>query len=671
LRELTIAGRSNERLQEGFAMKQENLFDSLVDRHAGDLNALIRDEQSILNGLSVPLFFVDSGGCLLGANTAFWDFLGRDGTGEHESEIYQCLAPRFTSEYQEIDRRVMAENRTLTFEGYAQDAGGEERRVVYKKTAVPNADGDVTGMVTVLYDLSDLRDIRTALMESEAQRQAILDGFSDIVVLFDRERKVVWANNSVRKICSSPIGRPCQDLFCRESDGCRNCGLVRTFQSGRSEAWMQRIEASENNINETFYDMISTPVSIKPGKVDSVVVIARDATEKLKLEKQLQYAMKMEAIGTLAGGIAHDFNNILTPIMGYSEIMKLHMTREGGSRKEIVGYIDGILKAARRARRLVEQILTFSRSSEQKESLQYIHPIIKEVMKLICTTLPSTVEIRQEIDEQCGLVVVDPVQIHQILINLCTNASDAMAGSSGLMTVRLAKSDRTKGDREWLELSVSDTGCGIDPAVRDRIFEPYFTTKEKGQGTGMGLAMVHGIISRQGGELEIESVLGKGTVFRIFLPVAKETSSFDQVVSMEDMPGGQERILLVDDEEQVVAVTGELLESLGYSVTGRTSAQESLLQFSKAPADFDVVITDLTMPYLTGLDLCRRMKAVRPDIPVILFTGYLEEFSADAAREAGIDAFFMKPVSFREMAKVVRKTLDDAHGLEGLVFPDL
>ena len=639
-------------------MKQGNLLDNLVDKHAGDLEKLIQVEQSLLNALSVPVFFVDASGGFLGANRAFFVFLGSASRTEFQTGVYQRLATRFASEYQEIDRRIIADGGALSFEGYANDKNMTEGPVIYRKMAVQDAEGFATGVVTMLYDLSELKDVRKALAKSEAQKQAILDGFPDIVILFDRNMKVVWANNSVRKICSSPIGRHCQEIFCGNSGNCDGCGLTRSLRSGNAETWMQRVELPGAADTETVFDMISTPVNIKPKIIDSVVVIARDATERLRLEKQLHHAMKMEAIGTLAGGIAHDFNNVLTPIMGYSEIIRLHMRKEGDGRKEIIGYIDGILKAARRARRLVEQILTFSRSSEQKESLQYIHPIVKEVMKLICTTLPSTIEIRQEIDENCGMVSVDPVHIHQILINLCTNASFAMSGTSGVLTIRLVKSARRNNDRDWLELSVTDTGCGIDPAIRDRIFEPYFTTKQKGQGTGMGLAMVHGIISRQGGELEVESQVGQGTTFRIFLPVSNETTSIDQVVNMEDMVRGRERILLIDDEEQVVAVTGELLESLGYTVTGKTSARESLLLFLKSANEFDLVITDLTMPYLTGLELCKKMKEIRPNIPIILFTGYLEEFSSEAAREAGVDAFFMKPVSFKEMAKIVRKVLD-------------
>ena len=644
-------------------MKQRNLLDDLVGRHSGDLKALLHGEQELLNALSVPVFFIDTDGCFLGANDAFYLLVGIGAKPDFPNGVYQLLAPRLVLEYQEIDRRLVSDGGAMYFEGYACDQQRREYQVIYRKTAIHDQHDVATGVMTVMYDLSELKDVRRALAKSEAQKKAILDGFPDIVVLFDWNLKVVWANDGMKKICSAPIGRHCREIFCGHGGLCDECGIAKSFRSGQSMSWMQTVESIGETETETVYEMISTPVSVKPGKVDSVVVIARDATDKLKLEKQLRHAMKMEAIGTLAGGIAHDFNNVLTPIMGYSEIIRLHMRQGGDHKEEIVTYIDGILKAAKRARRLVEQILTFSRSSEQKESLQYIHPIVKEVMKLIRTTLPSTIEIRQEIDEHCGMVSVDPVQIHQILINLCTNASSAMSGTSGVLTVRLARSDRDKDARDWLELSVSDTGCGIDPSIRDRIFEPYFTTKEKGQGTGMGLAMVHGIISRQGGDLEVESEVGMGTTFHIFLPVSKETTSFDQVVSTEELVGGNEHILLVDDEEQVVAVTGQLLESLGYAVTPMISARESLLLFMKSPESFDLVLTDLTMPYLTGLDLCRKIKEVRPNVPVVLFTGYLEEFSSENARDVGVDAFFLKPVSFKEMARIIRRTLDSARSI--------
>jgi signal transduction histidine kinase/ActR/RegA family two-component response regulator len=408
---------------------------------------------------------------------------------------------------------------------------------------------------------------------------------------------------------------------------------------------------------ERVYELTSTPVKDSSGKVTSAVVIGRDVTETTILEKQLRHSQKMEAIGTLAGGIAHDFNNVLTPIMGYSEILRFKLMQGGEGEKANLEFVEGILKAAKRAKNLVEQILTFSRSSEQKASLQYIHPIVKEVMKLMRVTLPSTITIQEQIDEQCGIVSVDPVQIHQILINLCTNSAHAMAGGHGTLSVTLASGGRDQNGKEWLRLSIADTGCGIKPELLDRIFEPYFTTKEKSRGTGMGLAMVHGIISRQGGRIEVSSEVGVGTTFDVYLPITVAPTRIDQVVSTSDLQRGSGRILLVDDEAQVVQVTGELLTSLGYEVTGRTSPVVALSLVAANPEGYDLVLTDLTMPELTGVELSRKIQQVRGDLPVVLFTGYSDSVSREDAEAAGIRRYCMKPVSLRELAKVIHTTL--------------
>ena len=403
--------------------------------------------------------------------------------------------------------------------------------------------------------------------------------------------------------------------------------------------------------------MTGSPVWNSSGELTGVVVMARDVSERYKLEKQLRHTQKMEAIGTLAGGIAHDFNNVLTPIMGYSEIIRLKMRQEEHRDQTVLDYIEEILRAARRAKSLVEQILTFSRSSEKKELLQPIHPIVKEVMKLMHVTLPTTIQIREDIDEHCGLVSFDPVQIHQILINLCTNSAHAMAGRRGTLTVRLAKARRDEEGREWVELSVADTGCGIEPQLLDRIFEPYFTTKEKSRGTGMGLAMVHGIITRQGGRITVESQVGAGTVFRVLFPTSTEANMLDQAVATSEIVRGTGHILLVDDEEQVVQVAGQMLGSLGYQVTGRTSATEAFGLFAEAAQDYDLLITDLTMPELTGVELSNRLKAIRPDLPVILITGYSEVLSKETAKQAGVDEYCTKPISLRNLATVVWRVL--------------
>ncbi len=497
---------------------------------------------------------------------------------------------------------------------------------------------------------------RTALQECERQKQTILDCSEDAILLLDRNLQVRWANNSAGRLCADPVGRRCCELFCGTTSDCRRCRIVIAFKKGRDPDHGHIVVAGANGKGQ-FFRITSAPV---PGGADGeekIVVVAHDITERLQLEKQLRHASKMEAIGTLAGGIAHDFNNILTPIMGYAEIMRLNFLNNHLDRGESISYIDQVLFAAKRAHKLIEQILVFSRNTEMNESLQPIHPIIKEGLKLIHATIPSSIEIRQDIDENCGLVTVDSVEIHQILISLCKNAADAMAHQGGILIISLRKSAESEGRGDWLELSVADNGRGIAPEFMDKIFDPYFTTKEKVQGTGMGLAMAHGIIKRQGGSISVDSVVGLGTTITLHLPVIEEQIDFEEGVNNSPCRGGNEHILLVDDEKQVADATAELLVKLGYKVTKFNSAPEAVLEFLNNQSRFDVVITDLTMPYMTGIDLCEKIKEVRPDIPVLLFSGFLEDFSRSRAMTVGVDGFCLKPVSLGTMAKHIVRVL--------------
>jgi PAS domain S-box-containing protein len=504
---------------------------------------------------------------------------------------------------------------------------------------------------------NEKQKILDVLFESEAQKKAIFDGFSGILILFDHQMKAQWLNRTIYQKYPEAVGKTCHEIFCTKNDKCSSCALTKCLRSGNIESSTQRIGVFGKDGDETVFDITASPVKDRNGKVSGVIVIAQNVTEQYRLERQLRHTQKMEAIGTLAGGVAHDFNNVLTPIMGYSEIIRLKLKKDGFGDNVVYDYLEEILKASKRAKSLVEQVLTFSRSVEKRAVLQYLHPIVKEVMRLMRVTLPSTIVIKEEVNEHCGRVLIDPVQIHQVLINLCTNAAHAMVGRHGLLTVKLDKGTPTPGGREWLELTVADTGSGIEAEHLDRIFEPYFSTKEKTSGTGMGLAMVHGIISRQGGNIKVESAIGEGSVFRVCLPVAKKETAVGQVVSLGDLQGGSGSILLVDDEEQVVQVTGEILQSLGYRVVGRTSSQDALQLFSRSVHDFDLVITDLTMPGLTGLELSEGLKRLRPDIPIILFTGYSDQVSKDAAIKAGIDEYCMKPISMRELSAVVGRFL--------------
>ncbi len=499
-----------------------------------------------------------------------------------------------------------------------------------------------------------------ALFECEAQKRAIFEGFSGILILFDHNMKAQYINRTMHEKYPDAIGKFCHEIFCARTEKCALCAFPKSMQSGTIESSTQRIGIFGRDGDETVFDITASPVKSRNGNVSGVIVIAQNVTEQYRLERQLRHTQKMEAIGTLAGGVAHDFNNVLTPIMGYTEIIRLKLRQDGFGDKAVYEYLEQILKASKRAKSLVEQVLTFSRSTEKKAMLQYMHPIIKEVMKLMRVTLPSTIVINEDVDERCGRVLIDPVQIHQVLINLCTNAAHAMVGRHGVLAVKLDKVIPKSGNKEWLELSVADTGDGIEEELLDRIFEPYFSTKEKTSGTGMGLAMVHGIISRQGGHIEVESEIGKGTIFRVRLPIAQRETGVEQVVSLGDLQGGSGRIMLVDDEEQVVQVTGEILQSLGYEIVGRTSPLEALQLFTSSPDDFDMIITDLTMPGLTGLELSERVKAIRPDIPVVLFTGYSDQVSKDAAVKAGIKEYCMKPISMRELSHVVGRFLGTA-----------
>ncbi len=511
-------------------------------------------------------------------------------------------------------------------------------------------------------DLSDKQVVLDALFESEAQKKAIVDGFPGILVLFGHDKKAQWVNKTTEKRYPDALGKSCDEIFCSCNDKCEVCAFRKSFNSSRIESSIVRSGVYRGDGDEDVYDITASPVKARDGRISGVIVIAQNLTEQYSLEKQLRHTQKMEAIGTLAGGVAHDFNNVLTPIMGYAEIIRLKMKHNGVHDKAVYNYLKEILKASKRAKSLVEQVLTFSRGIEKKAVFQYMHPIVKEVMKLMRVTLPSTIVINEIVDDRCGRVLIDPVQIHQVLINLCTNAAHAMDGRHGVLSVKLGAALPTGDGREWLELSVSDTGCGIDKEVLYRIFEPYFSTKEKTRGTGMGLAMVHGIISRQGGHIKVESEVGKGTVFRVYLPVAQRETAVEQVVSLGELETGSGNILLVDDEDQVVQVTGEIRQNLEYTIIGKSSAKEALKLFTSAPNDIDLILTDLTMPGLTGLELSVEAKRIRPGIPIILFTGYSDQVSKDAAIVAGIDEYCMKPISMRDLSIVVGRFLGASRG---------
>jgi PAS domain S-box-containing protein len=432
------------------------------------------------------------------------------------------------------------------------------------------------------------------------------------------------------------------------------------------EVWSGRLINKRRD--GTYYEAEATasPVRDNSGAIINYVGIHRDITHEVKLEKELRQAQKMEAIGTLAGGIAHDFNNILTAVMGFTE-MALSKVPEGRpARRDL----ERVLDAGARATDLVRQILTFSRPTELERKPIAVAPLVKEALKLLRSSLPTTIDIQQDIviSREEGVVLGDPTEIHQVLMNLCTNAAHAMRAKGGKLSVELAAAvaDASLVSRypdlrpgPYVRLTVSDTGHGIDAAVMERIFDPYFTTKEPGEGTGLGLSVVQGIVKSYGGAITVDSKPGKGSTFHVFLPRIEEVIA-PEAGSVELPATGDERILFVDDEKALVDLGEQMLAALGYRVTAKTSSAEALETFRAQPDAFDLVITDMTMPAPTGMELAKELMAIRPDIPIILCTGFRDLVDGKQCKAIGVRELLLKPYLRTDLARTIRKVLDQS-----------
>ena len=414
----------------------------------------------------------------------------------------------------------------------------------------------------------------------------------------------------------------------------------------------------------SLYDVEATLSCIRlpDGTVANYITVQRDVTLELKLEQQYRQAQKMEAIGALAGGIAHDFNNILAAVLGYTQIAIDTVQDRPTTRK----HLQAILKATDRAISLVRQILTFSRKTEQEQKPVMPKIVTKEAVKLLRASLPSTIEIRQNIRSD-SVVIADPTQIHQVIMNLCTNAGYAMQEHGGNLEVSLIDVDLDAESAEQysalspgrhVKLLIADTGCGISPEIIERIFDPFFTTKPHGEGTGLGLSVVHGIVKSCGGAISVHSEQGRGTTFEIYLPVIDSEMTID---SQEAGPllRGTESILFVDDEPMLVDISKKILESLGYRVDVCTKSKEALELFKNDPMAFDAILTDYTMPQMTGIELAREIISIRPDIPVLLCTGNTETITQHKAKAAGINALLLKPLKIGDLAETLRRVFDE------------
>jgi len=502
------------------------------------------------------------------------------------------------------------------------------------------------------------------LRESRDEWESSFNAIEDIVTIQDKEMRIIRANRAAAKYLGVGveylIGKHCYEIFRGKSNPCANCPELKTLSDKLHHSGIIRHE----NTGRVFIVSTSAIVDEKD-EIKNIVHVAKDITVQKELEEKLYQARKMEAIGTLAGGIAHDFNNILTTVLGYAELLKDDII----TGRATTDKIDKVIKGALRARDLVSQILTFSRKSIQQPLPLKPHLIINESLKLLRSSMPATVEITQDIDKECSMITADPTKLQQILVNLCTNALQAMKNQKGVLKVSLRDMELTRHDLlsekharpgTFVELAVSDTGHGIEEAYLKRIFEPYFTTKGLGKGVGLGLSLVHGIVRDHGGVIRVETEVNKGSTFRIYFPAIKETFQEASTQSADTLPTGTERILVVDDEPGIAELEREGLQRLGYRVKVCSDSSEAFQLFCSDPMEFDLVLTDQTMPHLTGSELAQRIMKVRKDIPVILCTGYSVAIDEDRAKSMGIREFVMKPIEMKDLARIVRNVLDSS-----------
>ena len=521
--------------------------------------------------------------------------------------------------------------------------------------------GNIQGGIAIVVDLSEQKRAET----EKSRFMSAIEQASETIVITDTKGVIEYVNPAFEAMTGytalEAYGQNPRILKSGQHDKQFYRDLWHTITKG--QVWKGHIVNRKKDGTLFEEDVTISPVRNPEGKITNYVAVKRDVTREVALEKQLNQAMKMEAIGTLAGGIAHDFNNILSAVLGYAEMVDIQLDENDPAREDVAQ----IITAGHRATDLIRQILTFSRQEEEELRPVKLQFILKEALKLLRSSLPSSIELYQEIDSSCGSVMADPTSIHQVLINLCTNAKQAMEGSRGKLTVRLVEQGITdKGKRfpvhveqdRWVALIVSDTGCGMDAQVKERIFDPFFTTKKKGQGTGLGLSVVHGIVKSHGGEIVVESKPGRGTTFHVFFPLVKTEEQPAEYDSHLEVTGGTERIVLVDDEPLLVDLMERSLSLLGYRVDSFTDSFAALSWIKEHAEKIDLVITDMTMPGITGAELAKSVLARNPGMPIILCTGYSEVMDADKAKELGIRSFVVKPVDNRELACTIREVLD-------------
>ncbi|MBU0996078.1 MAG: response regulator [Proteobacteria bacterium] len=522
------------------------------------------------------------------------------------------------------------------------------------------------GMILIYFQLAraELKKSKENLKISEERLRAIFRTIPDPVLVYDNNRFVSDINPQFTKVFGWTLdeikGRPMP--FVPDDQKAVTENIYRKLYESDNPVQFETRRLSKHG--ELLDLIISAAIMVDAsGERSGMVVNLTDITGKKRLEAKLQDSQKMEAIGVLSGGVAHDFNNLLGIILGNTELALDDVPSGHQARL----HLEEIQTASLRAKDVIKQLLSFSRKTEHRKKPVNIQPVIKEALQLMRASLPASIEIRTRITENVSIVLADLTQIHQVLINLCTNAAHAMEENGGVLEIQLgrfrvtAESAKKMVDfspGEYVRLSVRDTGTGISPDIRDKVFDPYFTTKGVGKGTGIGLAVVKNIVKTHQGVIEMDSQEGQGTAVTIYLPLIL-SEAVEEPVKRKDVPGGNEKILFVDDEEPILNMAKRTLEQLGYYVEIQNNPLDALSLFQNVPQSFDLVITDMTMPGMDGSRFVTEIRTIRPSIPIILCTGFSEKMDEQKAESIGADRYIEKPFERLDIAMAIRNVLDD------------
>jgi len=553
----------------------------------------------------------------------------------------------------------LSRSRTIEIEVKCKD--GSTKWTEAKMSFLRDQDGTSIGIIGVTRDISERKKAEEALRDSEEKYKNLVENIKEVIYTLDKNGLITYISPAVKTILgydsSEIIGKSFVEFIYSEDLP----NQKEHFEWALSGPIGQEEYRLLSKSGEIRWVQISNMPILKENQTVGLQGVLSDITESKRLQFQLQQARKMESFGTLAGGIAHDFNNILGIIIGNTELAMDDVPKWN----PVYLNLEEIIDASLRARDVVRQLLSFARRTNIEKKPINIDQILKESLKLLRSSIPTSIEIRQNIPKDIDTILANPTQINQVLINLSTNAHHAMP-KGGVLEIGLKNVDLDEDKAaqypdlnpgRYVNLKVSDTGHGIPAKVMDRIFDPYFTTKEMGKGTGLGLSVVHGIVKSHDGAISVKSEHGQGTTFSIFFPVV-ETLAAIEIETDEELPTGNERILFVDDEKSILAAGQNRLERLGYKVEIRINPVEALELFSANSDQFDLVITDMTMPKMTGDRLVQEILRIRPDMPIILSTGFNEKIDKEKAKQIGIRQYIEKPINRRILAKVVRDVLD-------------